>query len=144
MLSPLAEDNQPHFSVSELLTALDRVSDEYILAGVPVTRKPWGTERDVSVPELGFTLKHLVVHAGHRTSLQSHEHKDEVIIVIRQDDGFIEYGLLPGGELMTALSSIVHIHPGVVHRVTGPLEYIELSTYHPDDVIRYEDDYGRA
>jgi len=38
----------------------------------------------------------------------------------------------------------IRIFPGERHRVTGPLQYLEISTYAPDDVVRLEDDYGRA
>jgi hypothetical protein len=40
---------------------------------------------------------------------------------------------------------MVRISPGVVHRVTGPLVYLEVSTYDDDtDTERLADDYGRS
>jgi quercetin dioxygenase-like cupin family protein len=40
----------------------------------------------------------------------------------------------------------VHIRPGTVHRTTALEDSIvlEASTYHPDDVVRLDDLYGRA
>lgn len=92
-------------------------------------------------PEHDLTIKHITVHAGRRTSLQYHEHKDELLIV------------LSGFGHVTLDSKIQSVHdgrcmrvaPGVRHRVTGPLEYLEISTYDDDtDTIRLEDDHGRS
>lgn len=110
--------------------------------------KPWGEEHGLSATGACFTVKFLRVYSGQRTSLQVHEHKHEVIFLIGPDDpsdhGFIETGNI-GEELVThdMSASTYYIPPGIVHRVTGPLEYIEVSTYNPDDVTRLADDYGR-
>jgi quercetin dioxygenase-like cupin family protein len=39
----------------------------------------------------------------------------------------------------------VHIEPGMVHRTTAIDDSVvlEASTYHPDDVVRLDDMYGR-
>jgi mannose-6-phosphate isomerase len=91
---------------------------------VKVTR--WGYEQEVPSDLKLIQLKVLHVMAGHRTSLQYHKFKDEVMIFLDGFEGPAHYG------------------PGVVHRVAGPAYYVEASTYHPDDVVRLADDYGRA
>lgn len=133
------------FSTGELIAALAQ------LAAVVPHEKPWGREQELSVPGLDFTVKHLVVNPYGRTSLQVHERKDEIIIIVGcglplvMELGFIETAAM-GGELQRCAAdrSVVHIPPGVIHRVTGPLEYLEISTHHPADVTRFADDYGRS
>jgi mannose-6-phosphate isomerase-like protein (cupin superfamily) len=105
---------------------------------------PWGIMKELSAPSLDFTVKHIQVFSGHRTSLQVHEKKHEVIIILSgsYDTGFVETGALTG-ELQRCNSNIISISPGMLHRVTGSLEYLEISTYSPDDTVRIQDDYGR-
>lgn len=120
-----------------------------LTVGMVYSATPWGSVGELSLSGWNFTVKHLQVFDGHRTSLQVHEHKDEVIILIGpepQDAGFIEIGNV-GSELQRADpdAGTVHIPPGRVHRVTGPLEYLEISTYDGNtDTVRLADDYGRA
>jgi mannose-6-phosphate isomerase-like protein (cupin superfamily) len=136
---------QRKYSTGKLISALGELP-----WGVTVHQKPWGTEQELSLPVLNFTVKRLVVRSNARTSLQVHESKDEVIIILGPDDppeiqerGFVELAVL-GGELTVVDLPVIHVPPSVTHRVTGPLEYLEISTYHPDDVIRLADDYGRS
>lgn len=114
-----------------------------------VTRveKPWGQEFIVATDD--FLLKVIEVFAGQRTSLQHHEHKTEI------------HWLMDGsGELHKETSSAdedgayrvlaeqrpspgLLVRPGEVHRAIGPLLILEISTNHPDDVVRHADDYAR-
>ena len=103
---------------------------------------PWGFMYWLDVPTRDLTIKYLTVMEGQRTSLQVHQRKDELLIVfssgVLDSDGFVE----ADGERCTG--RIVRIRPGVPHRVTGPLAYIEVSTYDDGtDTTRLEDDYGR-
>lgn len=86
--------------------------------------KPWGWELEALTTMNRLQLKLLYVAEGHRTSEQYHEYKDEVMIHILDDEA-------------------VHVAPRTVHRVTGQRLYFEASTYHPTDVVRVSDDYGR-
>lgn len=102
-------------------------------------QRPWGYMRVLDAPDHDLTVKYLRVLNGERTSLQRHERKDELLFII-SGDGFVEVD----GVRRTA-GSIIRIPPGTVHRVTGPLEYIEVSTYDDGtDTIRLEDDYDRT
>lgn len=107
---------------------------------------PWGEWSGVTVPEFDFTVKHLRVNAGERTSLQVHRVKYETIIVLSADaTGFVETAAAEGSPLTVRDGVIIHIQPGMVHRVTGPLEYLEISTADDArDTYRLADDYGRA
>lgn len=117
--------------VDDLLTAL--------AGGYTAHHRPWGQMRVLGSAEHNLTVKYLMVRAGARTSLQYHNRKDELLVPIA-GTGWAEiegrkYG--PG--------CLVRIRPGVVHRVTGPLTYIEISSYDDDeDTIRIEDDFGRS
>jgi mannose-6-phosphate isomerase-like protein (cupin superfamily) len=99
--------------------------------------RPWGLMRWLDAPEGDLTVKYLTVKQGKRTSLQRHDRKDELLIIIG-GAGYVE----ADGELRG--SGCVRIKPGVLHRVTGPLTYIEVSTYDDDaDTVRLADDYAR-
>lgn len=91
-----------------------------------VSQRNWGYEMEVPSEAKLLQLKFLHVMPGHRTSLQYHRFKDEAMI-------FLDGSQQPA-----------HYQCGVVHRVGGPAYYVEASTYHPDDVVRIADDYGRA
>jgi hypothetical protein len=89
-----------------------------------LANKPWGWELEAPNAAWLLQLKLLFVERGHRTSLQYHKEKDEVMMYL---DG----------------PSARHVEPLKEHRVAGPRLYFEASTYHPDDVVRVADDYGR-
>lgn len=100
---------------------------------------PWGFMHWLDAPSHDLTVKYLSVAKGKRTSLQRHAHKDELLIIVSGMGRIEAGGLTYGGVGMK-----VRIWPGTVHRVTGPLSYLEVSTYDDgSDTIRLEDDYGR-
>ncbi len=103
---------------------------------------PWGFMHWLDAPTRDLTVKYLVVMENERTSLQLHQRKDELLIILSNGgelDGFVE----ADGKRCTG--NAVRIRPGTPHRVTGPLSYIEVSTYDDGtDTVRLEDDYGRA
>lgn len=100
-------------------------------------KKPWGVMQEVHVPQRDILIKRISIFEGHQTSKQFHASKDELIIVL-SGSGQVLMNDAPQH------STFIRILPGTVHRVTGPLEYLEVSTYDPDDVTRLEDDYGRS
>lgn len=99
--------------------------------------RPWGVMRWMDAPRSNVTIKYLTVMAGARTSFQVHKIKDELLIIL-EGSGYVDVdGMQYGGGL-------IRIHPGTPHRVTGPLSYLEVSSYDDDtDTYRLEDDYGR-
>lgn len=103
--------------------------------------KPWGYELIWAHTDK-YAGKVLHIEAGHALSLQYHVHKDETIIVqsgtLRLSLGEAEHELHPGES--------AHIAPGTVHRMRAveTCDVIEVSTPELDDVVRLEDQYGRA
>jgi len=109
-------------------------------------RKGWGEERWLVEEGSPFGFKMIVIRSGQRTSLQYHLAKEEANLVI-SGTGLLHSG--PVGACLVeplATGDIVHVHPGVVHRIeaTTDMTLVEVSTPELDDVIRLEDDWHRA
>ena len=109
--------------------------------------KPWGSELIFALTD-DYCGKVLFVRAGQALSLQYHEVKDEGWYV-QSGRAALELGTV-GDESSDHTVEIVsgdafHFSPGTVHRVTAieDLTVLEVSTPHPDDVVRLEDRYGR-
>ena len=109
--------------------------------------KPWGCEVIWAETE-SYAAKLLFIKAGHILSLQYHQEKEESIIV---SNGRIKFHWAEKeGEPLTSRvmtpGEHVDIRPGMIHRMEGIDNacVIEVSTPHLDDVVRLEDEYGRA
>ena len=104
--------------------------------------KPWGYE-EIWAHTDKYVGKLLHIKAGSRLSLQYHEVKEETIYVLQGD-----LVLLTDKKRITLPpGSVYHISPGDFHRFTAgaaPVTLIEVSTPELDDVVRVEDDHGRA
>ncbi len=108
--------------------------------------RPWGAFDDVYRGD-GFKVKHITVHAGHALSLQSHRHRAEHWVVVRGTARVTR-----GDETFTlSENQFTDIPKGTKHRIENPgkvsLELVEvqLGAYlEEDDIVRYEDAYGRA
>lgn len=115
---------------------------------VKVVPKPWGEERWITVNDR-YAGKLLLLKKGRRLSLQFHERKHEVQYV---DSGRIKYTLgstdRPGEvrELVATAGTVIILPPGAIHRMEAleDSRLFEVSTPELDDVVRIEDDYGRA
>jgi len=108
--------------------------------------RPWGSYDSVDAGD-GFQVKRIKVKPGARLSLQSHTRRAEHWIVVRgiarvtrDNDVF---------ELFANQSTYIPI--GAKHRLENPgaemLELIEVQSgdyLGEDDIVRYEDVYGRA
>lgn len=108
--------------------------------------RPWGSYDSVDVGD-GFQVKRIKVKPGARLSLQSHAQRAEHWIVVRgtarvtrDNDVF---------ELFANQSTYIPI--GARHRLENPgtqmLELIEVQSgdyLGEDDIVRYEDQYGRS
>lgn len=108
--------------------------------------KPWGYELWFAETK-HYLGKILFIRAGARLSLQYHISKDETIYLSK---GKLEFysGTSIGNLKKEVLEQgdARHIPPGVLHRLCGVTDCIifEVSTAHPDDVVRVEDDYKRV
>ncbi len=108
--------------------------------------RPWGGYTSVLSGER-FQVKRLFVKPGKKLSLQKHHHRSEHWIVVR---GAAEVTI---DGTVTALSEnqSIYLPLGCVHRLANPgkimLELIEVQTgsyLGEDDIIRIEDEFGRA
>ena len=108
--------------------------------------RPWGSY-DVVHSGDGFKIKHIMVNPGQRLSLQMHRHRAEHWIVVR---GIAR--VTRGDEtFIVAENQSTYIPQRVRHRLenpgTAPLELIEVqsgSRLDEDDIVRFEDAYGRV
>ncbi len=108
--------------------------------------KPWGYEIVFAHTE-SYCGKILFVRKGEQLSLQFHREKDETIYV---HEGRIELEVGGPGEPteteVVGMGRAFRLTPGTVHRWRALEDSIVLETSTPnlDDVVRLEDNYGRA
>ena len=109
-------------------------------------RRPWGWYDSIDAGPR-FQVKRILVKPGASLSLQKHHHRAEHWIVV---SGTAE---VTNGENVTLLTEnqSTYIPLGQVHRLANPgkvpLEIIEVqsgSYLGEDDIVRFEDTYGRA
>lgn len=108
-------------------------------------QKPWGHE-EIWAETPHYLGKVLTIRAGKRLSLQHHERKVETIrvwtgqldLVLENDAGELETHRMGPGDARD-------IPTGRRHRFVGvtDCQVLEVSTAHPNDVVRHEDDFGR-
>ena len=110
--------------------------------------KPWGYEAIWAETE-NYVGKMIFINKEHRLSKQYHKVKEETIMVkagiLRLEISHEESKKTEVLNLNTGES--FHIEPGTIHRFCaphGPVELIEVSTPHLQDVVRLEDDYNRS
>ena len=112
----------------------------------PTERRPWGSFY-VLEEGTGFKVKRITVLPGKRLSYQSHARRSERWIVasgaaLVTIDGVARDAMVGG---------LIEVPVGVKHRVENPgaepLVFIEIQLgdyFGEDDIVRYEDDFGRA
>jgi mannose-1-phosphate guanylyltransferase/mannose-6-phosphate isomerase len=108
--------------------------------------RPWGAYDSVDVGER-HQVKRITVRPGAKLSLQMHYHRAEHWIVVKGT------ALVTKGdeEILLTENQSTYIPLGVTHRLENPgktdLELIEVqsgSYLGEDDIVRFEDTYGRA
>ncbi len=110
------------------------------------TEKPWGFELLFAhTPE--YAGKLIFIRKGHRLSLQYHKEKDETMYIY-EGKARIEVEA-SDGQLVTSIlqpGSCLRIPPLTKHRLEAieDTTVFEVSTPELEDVVRLEDDYGRA
>ena len=107
--------------------------------------RPWGGYTHLLVGDR-FQVKRLFVKPGKKLSLQKHFHRSEHWIVVR---GSAQIDIDDQNFHLSENQS-TYIPLGAVHRVANPgkimLELIEIQTgsyLGEDDIVRFEDDFGR-
>lgn len=111
-----------------------------------VVRRPWGSYDSLEIADR-FQVKRIIVKPGASLSLQKHHHRAEHWIVV---SGTAEVTCDDKVFLMGENQS-TYIPLGSVHRLRNPgkmpLELIEVqsgSYLGEDDIVRFEDVYGRS
>ncbi len=107
--------------------------------------KPWGYELIFAHTER-YVGKLLHIEKGRKLSRQYHVHKDESLTVLAGVLG-LELGAAPDVERrLVRPGDAFHVPPGTVHRFVAveTCDLVEVSTPELDDVVRLEDEYGRA
>lgn len=107
--------------------------------------RPWGAYESVDSDER-FQVKRITVNPGASLSLQMHHHRAEHWIVVKGTAKVTR-----GDEaIMLSENQSVYIPLGITHRLENPgvipLELIEVqsgSYLGEDDIVRFEDVYGR-
>ena len=108
--------------------------------------RPWGNYDSVDASD-GFQVKRITVNPGSSLSLQKHHHRAEHWIVVA---GTAE--VTCGDEVFeVSRNESTYIPIGEKHRLrnpgTVPLQIIEVQSgdyLGEDDIVRFDDDYGRS
>lgn len=107
--------------------------------------RPWG-KYEVLIDEKNHKVKKITVFPGASLSLQSHEHRAEHWVVVKGTARVVN------GENLLVLheNESAYISAKSKHQLSNPekenLEIIEVQTgdyLEEDDIMRYEDEYGR-
>ena len=108
--------------------------------------RPWGAYDSIDMGDR-FQVKRITVKPGAQLSLQMHHHRAEHWIVVKGT------AVVTNGdqEILLTENQSTYIPIGVVHRLENPgkfdLELIEVQSggyLGEDDIVRFEDTYGRA
>jgi len=141
----LVADRNRAQEVKQVVSALRQSgvgqADDY-----PRFHRPWGWYETLCM-DTRFQVKRIMVRPGGVLSLQSHMHRSEHWVVVA---GTAEVTIGEETKLVTENQS-VYIPLGTVHRMANPgqlpMYLIEVQTgayLGEDDIIRYEDVYGRG
>ena len=141
----LVADRSQSQNVKQLVTALEQQKREEHTLHRKVHR-PWGWYDSIDEAER-FKVKRIQVKPGASLSLQKHHHRAEHWIVVK---GTAE--VTCGDKTMVlGENQSTYIPLGEVHRLANPgkvpLEIIEVqsgSYLGEDDIVRFEDTYGRS
>lgn len=112
-----------------------------------VVYRPWGKYEVLIDGVSGHKVKKITVYPGAALSQQSHERRSEHWVVVRGTAGVIN-----GDREMTLKENeSTYIPARAIHRLSNPgegnLEIIEVQTgdyLEEDDIVRYQDEYGRT
>lgn len=108
-----------------------------------IVKKPWG-EYENFEKEATWNLKTITVDAGQRLSLQSHNRREEVWVLVEGK----AVATVDGEKIKMKPGDTVQINKKQKHRIESgsgaKLVEVGLGDFDENDIVRYEDDYGRA
>ncbi|MCK5661899.1 MAG: mannose-1-phosphate guanylyltransferase/mannose-6-phosphate isomerase [Thiotrichaceae bacterium] len=141
----LVADKSRSQDVKEIVNQLKNSGREEILSHQRVYR-PWGSYETLEETER-FKVKRIIVNPKAQLSLQMHHHRAEHWVVVR-GTAIIVCG---DKEFVLTEDQSNYIPLGTKHRLENPgvipLEIIEIQTgsyLGEDDIVRFEDSYGRT
>jgi mannose-1-phosphate guanylyltransferase/mannose-6-phosphate isomerase len=116
--------------------------------------RPWGHYRTMVLAD-GFQVKEIVVKPGAKLSLQMHHHRAEHWVVVegtaRVTQGERQGEAQAMRSFLLSEDESTYIPLGTMHRLENPgvipLRLIEVQTgsyLGEDDIVRFDDDYGRT
>jgi mannose-1-phosphate guanylyltransferase/mannose-6-phosphate isomerase len=107
--------------------------------------RPWGSYDSID-SDVDFQVKRLIVDPGAVLSLQSHKRRAEHWVVVRGTATIT----LDEDEFELGVNESTYVPIGAVHRIANrgeePVHIIEVQCgdyFGEDDIVRYEDNYGR-
>lgn len=108
--------------------------------------RPWGSYDAIDAGQR-FQVKHITVKPGEKLSLQMHHHRTEHWVVV-SGTAKVQIG---DKTQMVAENESVYIPLGTIHSLENPgkvnLDLIEIQTgsyLGEDDIVRFDDKYGRV
>ncbi|MGQ9630205.1 MAG: phosphomannose isomerase type II C-terminal cupin domain [bacterium] len=119
-------------------------AEERIREGIFKVEKPWGNFKQFTL-NTQCTVKILTVKARGILSKQSHRYRDELWVAL--DDGLkVE---LNDRTIWPRKGEEIIIPKGAVHRLSAPekegrMLEISFGVFDEEDIVRYEDAYGRV
>jgi mannose-1-phosphate guanylyltransferase/mannose-6-phosphate isomerase len=115
------------------------------LSAHPTVHRPWGSYRSIHNGDR-VQVKHIMVKPGQKLSLQMHHHRAEHWVVVHGTAKIVR----GNDEIMLREDQSTYIPLGTPHRLENPgkipLHLIEVqsgSYLGEDDIVRFEDTYGR-
>lgn len=111
-----------------------------------IEKRPWG-EYEVLYRDETIQVKRIKVHPHHQTSLQSHQYRSEHWIILQ---GTATVTIDDNHQSLHE-NEACFIPAGTIHRLSNqgeePLVIMEVQTgtyFGEDDILRFQDDYGRG
>jgi mannose-6-phosphate isomerase-like protein (cupin superfamily) len=107
--------------------------------------RPWGNWEEY-LAEPGYRVKRLTVLPGKRLSLQSHAKRSEVWVIVEGEGNFT----IGDSTFVASIGQVLEVPKLTIHRIQNigstQLTIIEtqLGTCLEEDIVRYEDDFGRV
>lgn len=110
-----------------------------------VVQRPWGTYQTILRSDT-YQVKRIVVYPNSKLSLQSHNHRSEHWVIV-EGEGIVTLG---DKEIKLKKDGVVYIPVKEKHRMSNLTNsnviFIEVQNgdyLGEDDIVRYEDIYGR-
>jgi mannose-1-phosphate guanylyltransferase/mannose-6-phosphate isomerase len=140
MLAPRSRAQDVRLLVARLVKEKRGEAD-----ALPRVHRPWGSYETLHAGHR-VQVKHILVKPGRKLSLQMHHHRAEHWVVV-QGTAKIRRG---NEEIMLTEDQSTYIPLGTPHRLENPgkipLHVIEVQSgayLDEDDIVRFDDDYGR-